>query len=183
MRTRDWKFFSFNANIGYLSCYANRLMPSPRRLSFSLLILRLFIGAFLIVWASLKFLRPEWMVNVFKGSYKLSWVTQDHAFIIGALQLLIVIIFILGLWRTVTYAFITLMHSAGVIATLLNGNLLFKGGLIKAVSTGVFKIGYINFPANLLWTSVTTLGALVALYILRHHDDYTIDGIRKRKNR
>lgn len=155
-------------------------MHLPRRLSLALLIIRLSVGAFLLVWASLKFLRPEWMVNVFQNTYKLGWVTQDHAFIVGSLQMLVVIVFIFGLWRTVTYAFVTLMHSAGVIGTLLGGNLLFKGGLINALSSGTFEIGYINFPANLLWTSVATLGALVALFILRHHDGYSIDGFRKR---
>lgn len=155
-------------------------MPlSPTRLNAALLIIRLGIGAFLVVWASLKFLRPEWMVNVFRNTYKLEWVTQDYAFIVGGLQMLVVIIFILGLWRTVTYAFITLMHSAGVIGTLLGGNLLFKGGLIKAITTGEFAIGYSLFPSNLLWTSVATLAALVALFILRHHDGWTIDGLRK----
>ena len=159
-------------------------MPlSPFRLNVSLFIMRLSIGAFLLVWSSLKFLRPEWMVNVFKGTYKQTWVTQDHAFIVGALQMLVVIIFILGLWRTATYLFVTLMHATGVLGTLLGGSLLFKGGLIKALSTGTFTIGYINFPANLLWTSVATLGALVALFLLRHHDGWTVDGFRKRGTR
>ncbi len=159
-------------------------MPlSQTRLNVALFIMRLSIGAFLFVWASLKFLRPEWMVNVFKGSYKQAWVTQDHAYIVGALQMLVVIIFLLGLWRTVTYLFITLMHGTGVISTLLGGNLLFKGGLIKSIISWEFAIGYSRFPSNLLWTSVATLGALVALFILRHHDGWTIDGFRKRNTR
>ncbi len=157
-------------------------MPSQNRLNLALLIIRLGAGAFLVVWASLKFLRPEWMVNVFRGTYQQAWVTQDHAFIVGALQMLVVIIFILGLWRTLTYAFITVMHATGVLGTLLSGSLLFKGGLKKALSTGVFEIGYTGFPANLLWTSVATLAALVALFLLRHHDGWTIDGLRKRKS-
>jgi len=156
-------------------------MPlSERRLNAALLTIRLGVGAFLIVWASLKFLRPEWMVNVFKNTYKQEWATQELSYIVGALQLLVVVIFILGLWRTVTYAFISLMHATGVVGTLLGGSLLFKGGLIKAISTGEFIIGYTRFPSNLLWTSVATLAALIALFILRHQDGWTIDGIRKR---
>jgi len=155
-------------------------MLSTTRLNIALLILRLGIGAFLFVWASLKFLRPEWMVNVFKNTYKLEWVTQDHAFIVGGLQMLVVVLFLLGVWRTATYGFVMIMHGTGVVGSLLNGGLLFKGGLIKAISTGNFAIGYINFPANLLWTSVATLAALVALFLLRHHDGISIDGLRKR---
>lgn len=155
-------------------------MLTQTRLNIALLILRLFIGSFFVVWASLKFLRPEWMVNVFRGTYKLSWVTEDHAFIVGGLQMLLVLLFIVGLWRTLTYFAVLVMHSAGVFGTLLSGNLLFKGGLIKAVTTGNYVIGYSSFPANLLWTSVATFGALLALFILRHHDGFSIDGLRNR---
>lgn len=149
------------------------------RLNVALLAIRLTTGAFLLVWASLKFLRPEWMVNVFRGTYGLDWVTQDYAYAVGSVQVALVLLFIFGLFRTPVYALVTIMHGTGIIGALLSGSMLFKGGLIKAVSTGTFEIGYTNFPANLLWTSVTTLGALVALFILRNHDGYTIDGLRK----
>lgn len=155
-------------------------MPSPRSLAIALLIIRLTTGAFLFVWASLKFLRPEWMVNVFRGTYGLEWVTADYAYAVGMAQMVVVVLFLLGAFRTVTYGFVTLMHATGIIGALLSGSLLFKGGLIKAISTGTFEIGYINFPANLLWTSVATLGALVALFLLRHGDRYSIDGLRNR---
>ena len=62
-------------------------------------------------------------------------------------------------------------------------SVLFKGGLIKALSTGVFEIGYTRFPANLLWTSVATLAALIALFMLRHHDGFTVDGFRNRRRK
>lgn len=169
-------------------------MPlTPTRLSAALLILRLGIGAFLIVWASLKFLRPEWMGNVFRGTYGLTWLKKDVglnfagmefgfvdiAYTVGTLQMVLVILFILGLWRTLTYGAVTIMHGTGIIGALLSGGLLFKGGLIKAVSTGTFEIGYTAFPANLLWTSVATLTALIALFILRHHDGFTLDAMRR----
>ena len=156
---------------------------SPTRLATALLILRLGIGAFLFVWASLKFLRPEWMQNVFRNTYQLAWVTRENidtlSLVVGTAQMLLVLLFVLGLWRTLTYGAVTLMHATGIVGALLTGNLLFKGGLVKAVSTGTFAIGYTQFPANLLWTSVTTLAALVALFLLRHADRWTIDGMRR----
>jgi len=161
-------------------------MPPTRtslttRLNIALLTIRLTAGAFLLVWASLKFLRPEWMVNVFRGTYGLEWITQDYAYAVGSVQMALVLLFILGLFRTPVYALVTIMHGTGIIGALLSGGMLFKGGLIKALSTGTFEIGYTNFPANLLWTSLATLGALVALFILRNHDGYTIDGMRTRE--
>ena len=158
-------------------------MP-PTRLPLALLILRLGIGAFLLVWASLKFLRPEWMANVFRGTYGQDWVTKENidtlSLVIGSAQLLLVVLFILGVWRTLTYGAVTVMHATGITGALVTGNLLFKGGLAKAFATNTFEIGYTSFPANLLWTSVTTLAALVALFMLRHADRYTVDGLRSR---
>jgi hypothetical protein len=152
----------------------------PKNLPIALLILRLGIGAFLLVWASLKFLRPEWMVNVFRNTYGLEWVTADYAYAVGGVQLILVLAFIFGLFRTFSYGLTTIMHGTGIVGAFLSGSLLFKGGLIKAISTGTFEIGYTSFPANLLWTSVATLGALVALLLLRESDAYTIDGMRNR---
>ena len=165
------------------------------RLNLSLFLIRLGCAAFLAVWASLKFLRPEWMGNVFRGTYKMTWLKKDVglnimgmefgfldiAYAVGALQMLIAFLFLIGLWRTLSYGLVTLIHATGVIGSLLSGGLVFKGGLIKAISTGTFAIGYINFPANLLWTSVATLTALVGLFLMRHHDGWTIDGWRKRR--
>ena len=163
------------------------------RLNLALLLLRIGCSSFLAVWASLKFFRPEWMGNVFRGTYKMTWLKKDVglnflgmefgfldiAYAVGSLQMLIAIIFLLGLWRTLSYGLVTIIHATGIIGAFLSGGLVFKGGLIKALSTGNYALGYINFPSNLLWTSVATLTAFVALFILRHHDGWTIDGWRK----
>ena len=153
-------------------------MPQSRRLNIALLIMRLSIGAFLAVWASLKFYRPEWMGNVFRGTYKMTWLKKDIgiellgmefgfvdiAYVVGSVQMLIVVFFVLGVWRTPIYALVTIMHATGIGGAALGGALW----------------RFTNYPQNLLWTSVATLGALVALFILRHDDGYTIVGFRKR---
>ncbi|MEP1207596.1 MAG: hypothetical protein ABJM29_03605 [Rhizobiaceae bacterium] len=155
-------------------------MALTTRLKLSLLIMRLSIGAFLLVWASLKFYRPEWMGNVFRRTYKMTWLKKDVgfellgvefgfveiAYAVGSLQVLIVLLFIAGLWRTPVYAIVTLMHGTGITGAALGGALW----------------RFTSYPQNLLWTSVATLGALVALFILRRHDGYTIDGFRKRNS-
>ena len=145
------------------------------RLPLALLVLRLGCGAFLIVWASLKFLRPEWMVNVFKGTYGIASASPDWAYAVGSLQMVLAIAFTLGLLRRFTYPLATLMHATGIVGAFLTGSVLFKGGIIGAVSSGKFEIGYVNFPANLLWTSLATLGAFLALWLLWREDRYTLD--------
>ena len=151
------------------------------RIPLALLILRLACAAFLIVWASLKFLRPEWMVNVFKGTYGIASASPDWAYGVGVVQMALVILFTVGLFRRFTYPAVAIMHGTGIVGALLTGNALFKGGILNAVSTGTYEIGYTQFPANLLWTSVATLGALVALWLMWREDRYTIDGLRARR--
>ena len=139
-------------------------MTSIRHVAIALLVLRLSAGAFLMVWASLKFLRPEWMQNVFRNTYGIADASQDWAFGVGAVQMALVVLFILGVWRTVTYGLVTAMHATGIVGAALGGALW----------------NFTTYPNNLLWTSVATLGALVALFILRHDDRWTVDGMRKR---
>lgn len=128
-------------------------MPSTRQLELALFILRLSIGAFLVVWTSLKFFRPEWMVNIFRNVYGQAWVTQDMSFFIGTIQGLLVLAFLVGFARTITYGLVTIMHATGVIGSI--------PGLIN----------FTKYPNNLMWTAVATLGALVALFILRNWDN------------
>ena len=133
----------------------------------ALLIQRLAIAAFLAVWTSLKFLRPEWFGNVYRpfldpATLGLDWPTLTT--IAGTAQALLVLLFALGLFRTPVYALVVLMHGAGVLNAAVSGRLL----------------AWTDFPNNLLWTSVATLGALVALFLLRRHDRYTVDGLLRR---
>jgi len=138
-------------------------MPDQRRLEIALLILRLSIGAFLVAWTSLKFFRPEWMVNIFHNAYGQEWVTQDMAFFVGSVQALLVLAFLVGFCRTITYGLVTIMHATGVIGSI--------PGLIN----------FTKYPNNLMWAAVAALGALVALFILRNWDNlFSVSG---RKNR
>lgn len=129
-----------------------------KTLPLALLIMRLSIAFFLGLWASLKFYRPEWMENIFKGRYGLDFVTQDLGIYVGVAQLAIVLMFAIGYKRTVFYGLMMAMHTAGVYGAV--------GGMLN----------YTKYPNNLLLTAVPTLGALIALFLLRRHDLWTVDG-------
>lgn len=126
------------------------------------MITRLTIGAFFAVWASLKFLRPKWMEKVFSDVYHLNFITQDHALALGLAQSLIVFLFVIGMQRTYSYGFIVVMHAIGVMGAI------------------PLLINFTQYPSNLLWTAVPTLGAAIALFMLREYDIYTVDGWQDR---
>ena len=134
----------------------------------ALLIQRLSIAAFLAVWTSLKFYRPEWMRNVYKDAFDPATLGLDWAqtaTIAGVAQAVLVALFALGLFRTPVYGLVVLMHGAGVVTAAMSGRLA----------------AWTMFPNNLLWTSVATLGALVALFLMRAHDRYSVDGLLRRR--
>ena len=135
-------------------------MMLEKKLSLSLLILRLTIAAFFGVWSSLKFFRPEWFQNVFQDFYKISFVTSDSSMIVGVIQMLIVLAFVLGYKRTISYGILVLMQGAGVLGSIPN------------------LMNFTEYPNNLFWAAVPALGAAIVLFILRHEDRYTIDGRR-----
>ena len=132
------------------------------KIGITLLILRLTIGAFFAVWASLKFLRPNWMERVFNDVYYIGFIGQEHALAIGSVQALIVFLFIIGMQRTYSYGCIVIMHTVGVIGAI------------------PLLINFTQYPSNLLWTAVPTLGAAIVLFVLREYDIYTVDGWQDR---
>lgn len=135
-------------------------MTLKTKLSIALLIIRLSIGAFFGIWASLKFYRPEWFENVFTNFYGLEFITRDMSTYVGSLQLVITLLFILGLWRTFSYGALVLMQAAGVLGSVPN------------LTT------WTTYPNNLMWAAVPALGAAIALFILRKEDWLSLDGLR-----
>jgi hypothetical protein len=138
---------------------ANAVMYD-KKISISLLIMRLSIAAFFGVWSSLKFYRPEWFENIFQNFYGLEFVTSHMATVVGAIQLIIVLTFVLGFRRGLSYALLALMQAVGVLASIPN------------------LMNFTQYPNNLMWAAVPALGAAVALYVMREYDHFTIDGWR-----
>ncbi|MEP2920290.1 hypothetical protein [Sulfitobacter sp.] len=135
-------------------------MTQDPKISISLLIMRLGIAAFFGAWTSLKFTRPEWFENVFQNFYGLSFISGSMAAIVGAIQLLLLLAFVLGFKRTISYGIMALMQGVGVLASIPN------------------LMNLTQYPNNLMWAAVPALGCVIALFILRSYDRYTIDGMR-----
>ena len=140
-------------------------MMNERRIEIALLVIRITAAIFLGLWATLKFHHPEWQRNIFEGAYNVSFftVTDNLSYFLGAVQIIIVLAFVSGFMRTWTYGLMMLMSAAGVIGSL-----------------GSF-ITYYNYPKNLMLTSIPTLGALIALFILRDMDNLLSLSGRKKK--
>lgn len=121
-----------------------------QKLPWALLILRVGIFVVMFVWALDKFINPAHTAAVFEGFYGISGLSSTLAAVLGALQVILCLAFLVGLWKTVTYGLILALH---------------------AVSTFSSFPQYIDAFNNLLFFAAwPMLAACLALFLLREHD-------------
>lgn len=128
-------------------------MTRDTKLEVSLLIMRLAIAAFMLVWAVDKVIAPEHAHAVFSHFY-FSAPSPAVLKSIGFSQIAVVVAFAMGFARFWTYGAILLMHAASTASTyaqLLNP----WGG---------------DRPQLLFWAAVPVLAAMIALFVLRDRD-------------
>ena len=140
-------------------------MTEIKRIEIALLIMRITAAIFLGLWATLKFHHPEWQRNIFEGAYNISFftVSDNLSYFLGTVQIIIVLAFVSGFMRKYSYGLMILMSAAGVLGSL--------GSFININEAGEIYAAYAKYPKNLMLTSIPTLGALVALFILRDMDN------------
>jgi putative oxidoreductase len=123
---------------------------TPRHLPLSLLLLRLGIFIVMFVWTLDKFVNPEHSGKVFAGFYGLEGLGAAAFLVIGAAQMLVVLAFVAGFMRKLSYALILAMHTVSTVSAYQR---------------------YLDpFNHLLFFAAWPMLAAAVALYLLRDHD-------------
>ncbi|WP_418359006.1 hypothetical protein ACNH6B_14450 [Shewanella basaltis] len=120
------------------------------KLQWSLLSLRLGVFLVMLVWTFDKFVNPGHSMKIFEKFYGIGGVNEIAAYIMGGLQLLLVIAFVLGIKKRLTYGVIFLMHGASTLSAF--------NQYIDAFNNLLF------FAAWPMWA------ACFALYLLRDQD-------------
>lgn len=120
------------------------------KLQWSLLSLRLGVFLVMLVWTLDKFVNPGHSMKIFEKFYGIGGVNEIAAYIMGGLQLLLVIAFVLGIKKRLTYGVIFLMHGASTLSAF--------NQYIDAFNNLLF------FAAWPMWA------ACFALYLLREQD-------------
>ena len=126
--------------------------PNARRLPVSLLALRIGIAIVMLVWSADKLLRPEHAAGIFGTFYALPGLGEAVFYVLGALQLLIVLAFLAGAWRTWTYGAILAMHTVSTLSSFRQYLAPFEG------------------PNILFFAAWPMLAACLALFLLRRED-------------
>ncbi len=117
-----------------------------------LLLIRVSVVLFLLPWIAAKFLAPEATANVFATYYFFEDLPELGSYILGGLQALLVLLFLLGLVKTISYGGVMLMHG------------------VSTLSTWQQLLTPAQDPNILFWAAVPTLAALIALFLMRKDD-------------
>lgn len=135
------------------------------KLELSLLALRIGIAAVMLPWSLDKIVRPEHSAKVFDGFYGLPGLGEPVFMVLGAAQLVLVLMFLLGVARTLSYGGVLILHAFSTFSSWRQYLDPYDG------------INLLFFAA---WPM---LAACLALFLLRDHDRLLVVGKKRRWSR
>ena len=129
--------------------------PVARRVGIVLLLTRLSIFIAFIIWVIDKFARPDHAAAVVQSFYGIA-IGNTISYVLGILQLVILIGFVIGFKKRITYGFILLMHAASTLvsfpkylAPFADANILFFASW--PMLAACFALYYLR-DLDTLWT-------------------------------
>ena len=127
-------------------------MDINRRLSWSLLLLRLGVFLVMFMWTLDKFIRPAHASAVYQAFYHIPGLDHVVMYSIAVVELLILVGFLLGVAKRWTYGLVLIFH------------------LISTLSSFKQYLAPFTDPHLLFFAAWPMLAACVALYLLRDQD-------------
>lgn len=146
--------------------YSRRTSPDGlNREAGALFLIRIALAYFFMVWGINKLLTADQTTKLFDYFYALS-LPATAPYALGLAEAVLALAIAVGLWRRPIYLIALLVHSVTILVTI--------GSLATP-----FRIED-GFPVNRMYAaSVPTWGALVALYLLRDRDRWSLEGLRR----
>lgn len=125
-------------------------MSEQKRIQISLLLLRIGVFVVMLFWTLDKFVQPEHAGKVYAGFYGLSGFGGTAFYIIGVLEMALIMAFVAGAWKRISYLLVLVIHA---ISTLSSYNQYFT-----------------PFDNLLFFAAWPMLAACITLYLLRDLD-------------
>jgi hypothetical protein len=125
-------------------------MREATRLQWSLLSLRVGVFIVMLMWTLDKFVQPEHSAKVFENFYGLSSLGSSVFLILGLMQLVLIMAFLLGFWKRLSYGLVLFFHGVSTFSSFPQ---------------------YLD-PLNhlLFFAAWPMLAACLSLYLLREQD-------------
>ena len=137
-----------------------------KRIPAALLILRFFLGTFLLQWSIEKLILPGATARIAGNFYGVT-LPVEGSYALGIAELIVSLALLVGFYRTISYGLSLLIHTVTVVVSWRQ---LFD-------PWGLAKVG------NHLWISTwPTWGGFAALFLMREWDTWTIDGWRQSRS-
>jgi len=127
-------------------------MNQTKSLPMALFFLRLSVFVVFLMWTLDKFIRPDHTASVFEAFYFSPTFGAAVSYAIGAVELLLILGFLVGFKKKLTYGAVLVLH------------------LISTVSTYAQYLAPYEEINLLFFTAWPMLAACYALYVLRDHD-------------
>jgi putative oxidoreductase len=128
-------------------------MKTEKRLPLALLLLRLSVFVVMFVWTVDKFIEPQHASKIMAAFYSISGVGDVLVYLLGIIELAIILAFVLGFAKRWSYGLVLLLHAISTLASYQK---------------------YLNplQPPNLLFfAAIPMLAACFVLYYLREADE------------
>ncbi len=136
-------------------------MKLEDRVPLALALLRLSVFLLMFMWDIDKFLNPEHAAHVYANFYFLSGLGAVVMYLVGALELVILIGFVLGIRKNLTYCAVLVLHGISTLSAFRQYLHPFEG------------------PNLLFFAAWPALAACFALYVLRDLDIQWVVGQRE----
>ncbi len=127
-------------------------MTRPRRLQWSLLFMRLGIFLVMLMWTLDKFIRPDHAARIYEKFYWLGGMAGSAMVFIGAVELLILLGFLLGSCKRFCYGAVLAFHTVSTLSSYRQYLAPFEG------------------PNLLFFAAWPMLAGCLLLYLLRDDD-------------
>ncbi|MGB2923720.1 MAG: hypothetical protein WBB82_00290 [Limnothrix sp.] len=128
-------------------------MTLEKRLPLALFLLRISVFLVMLMWTLDKFFRPAHGAAVFEKFYLIGGLGNAPIYLIGAIQMLIILAFVAGFQKKISYLLVLFMHAVSTLSA-------FK----------VYFAPYADGPNLLFFAAWPMLAACFALYTLRDFD-------------
>ncbi len=92
-------------------------MENAKRIANALFVLRLGVFIVMFMWTIDKFIHPEHAAAVYKAFYFLGDFSATTFYIIGSLEMVILLGFLLGVKKTITYGLVLVFHTVSTLST------------------------------------------------------------------
>ena len=127
-------------------------MTFDKKLAVSLFFIRITVFLVLLMWTLDKFLNPGHVAAIAEKFYFISGITSSIAYVIASLEMVLIIGFLLGLFKRWTYGLVLLVHAASTLSPIRQYFSPYEGSHL------------------LFFAAWPMLAACLTLYLLREHD-------------